>query len=232
MLYIVIQRSFYFLFSEIATVSFYTYAILTCLYFFFTAALDKIGLGQLYSVNAAAAAMQAAMQQHHAAAQAQQQQQAAAVAAAAAAAQQQNIGSSPHHPPPSPSHPHGTPHIPPPPSQLPHLSQGGGPPSSLASGPPSGGNSITNGPLSGPGAGNAVEAVSSPVVFDVASLVLYGTHAVPVRLKILLDRLFSVLNQEEVAEILKRFGWTLEDYQRGYILKVSDKYFCIIDLEC
>ena len=209
------------------TFKFYQNKVKLIFSFLFTAALDKIGLGQLYSVNAAAAAMQAAMQQHHAAAQAQQQQQAAAVAAAAAATQQQNMGSSPHHPPPSPSHLHGAPHIPPPPSQLPHLSQGGaaggGPPSSLTSGPPSGGNSITNGPLSGPGAGNAVEAVSSPVVFDVASLVLYGTHAVPIRLKILLDRLFSVLNQEEVAEILKRFGWTLEDYQRGYILKVSNK---------
>ena len=178
----------------------------------------------MYSVNAAAAAMQAAMQQHHAAAQAQQQQQAAAVAAAAAVAQHQAVGSSPHHPPPSPSHPHGSPHIPPPPSQLPHLSQGagGGPPSSLTTGPPSSGSNISNGPLCGPGVGNAVEAVSSPIVFDEASLVLYGTHAIPVRLKILLDRLFSVLNQEEVAEILKRFGWSLEDYQRGYILKVSD----------
>ena len=201
---------------------------ISSLVFHFSAALDKIGLGQLYSVNAAAAAMQAAMQQHHAAAQAQQQQQAAAVAAAAAAAQQQAVASSPHHPPPSPSHPHGGPHhIPPPPSQLPHLSQGGGggPPSSLTSGPPSlGGKDISNGPLCGPG-GGAVEAVSSPIVFDVASLVLYGTHAVPVRLKILLDRLFSVLNQEEVAEILKRFGWSLEDYQRGYILKVGGKIF-------
>ena len=173
--------------------------------------MDKIGLGQLYSVNAAAAAMQAAMQQHHAAAQAQQQQQAAAVAAAVA--QQHSVASSPHHPPPSPSYSHGTPHIPPPPPQLPHLSQGGGPTSA-------GGNNIGNGPLGGPGVGNAVEAVSSPIVFDVASLVLYGTHAIPVRLKILLDRLFSVLNQEEVAEILKRFGWSLDDYQRGYILKV------------
>ena len=189
--------------------------------FYLSAALDKIGLGQLYSVNAAAAAMQAAMQQHHAAAQAQQQQQAAAVAAAAAVAQQQAVASSPHHPPPSPSHLHGAPHIPPPPSQLPHLSQGGGgPPSSLTTGPPGGASNIANGPLCAPGVGNTVEAVSSPIVFDVASLVLYGTHAIPVRLKILLDRLFSVLSQEEVAEILKRFGWSLEDYQRGYILKV------------
>lgn len=66
-----------------------------------------------------------------------------------------------------------------------------------------------------------VEAVSPNIVFDVASLVLYGTHAIPVRLKILLDRLFSVLGQDDVIQILKGYGWTLEDYQRGYILKVS-----------
>ena len=66
-----------------------------------------------------------------------------------------------------------------------------------------------------------VEAVSPNIVFDVASLVLYGTHAIPVRLKILLDRLFSVLREEEVVQILKGYGWTLEDYQRGYIMKVS-----------
>ena len=65
-----------------------------------------------------------------------------------------------------------------------------------------------------------VEAVSPNIVYDVASLVLYGTHAIPVRLKILLDRLFSVLNQDDVIQILKGYGWTLEDYQRGYILKV------------
>ncbi|TMS23105.1 Zinc finger protein basonuclin-2, partial [Larimichthys crocea] len=40
-----------------------------------------------------------------------------------------------------------------------------------------------------------VEIVQSNVVFDISSLMLYGTQAVPVRLKILLDRLFSVLKQ-------------------------------------
>ena len=77
-----------------------------------------------------------------------------------------------------------------------------------------------------------VEAVSPNIVFDVASLVLYGTHAIPVRLKILLDRLFSVLSQDDVIQILKGYGWTLEDYQRGYILKVSLKknWFDIVQL--
>ncbi|XP_019640607.1 PREDICTED: zinc finger protein basonuclin-2-like isoform X2 [Branchiostoma belcheri] len=63
------------------------------------------------------------------------------------------------------------------------------------------------------------EIVQSNVVFDIASLVLYGTQATPIRLKILLDRLFSVLKQEEVLQILHGLGWTYEDYVRGYILQ-------------
>ncbi|XP_062243064.1 zinc finger protein basonuclin-2 [Platichthys flesus] len=74
-----------------------------------------------------------------------------------------------------------------------------------------------------------VEIVQSNVVFDISSLMLYGTQAVPVRLKILLDRLFSVLKQEEVLHILHGLGWTLRDYVRGYILqdtagKVIDRW--------
>ncbi|XP_030644162.1 zinc finger protein basonuclin-2 [Chanos chanos] len=74
-----------------------------------------------------------------------------------------------------------------------------------------------------------VEIVQSNVVFDISSLMLYGTQAVPVRLKILLDRLFSVLKQDEVLHILHGLGWTLRDYVRGYILqdaagKVLDRW--------
>ncbi|XP_078742059.1 zinc finger protein basonuclin-2-like isoform X2 [Lampetra fluviatilis] len=69
-----------------------------------------------------------------------------------------------------------------------------------------------------------VEIVQSNVVFDISSLMLYGTQAVPIRLKILLDRLFSVLKQEEVLQILHGLDWTLRDYVRGYILQdVSGK---------
>lgn len=50
---------------------------------------------------------------------------------------------------------------------------------------------------------------------------LYGTQAIPVRLKILLDRLFSVLKQEEVIQILNALDWTLQDYIRGYVLQVT-----------
>lgn len=65
-----------------------------------------------------------------------------------------------------------------------------------------------------------VEIVQSNVVFDISSLMLYGTQAIPVRLKILLDRLFSVLKQEEVLQILHALDWTLQDYIRGYVLQV------------
>ncbi|XP_066448768.1 zinc finger protein basonuclin-1 isoform X1 [Eleutherodactylus coqui] len=64
-----------------------------------------------------------------------------------------------------------------------------------------------------------VEIVQSSVVFDISSLILYGTQAIPIRLKILLDRLFSVLKQEEVIQILHSLDWTLQDYIRGYVLQ-------------
>ncbi|XP_075714183.1 zinc finger protein basonuclin-1 isoform X2 [Rhinoderma darwinii] len=64
-----------------------------------------------------------------------------------------------------------------------------------------------------------VEIVQSSVVFDISSLMLYGTEAIPIRLKILLDRLFSVLKQEEVIQILHSLDWTLQDYIRGYVLQ-------------
>ncbi|KAJ8343970.1 hypothetical protein SKAU_G00312990 [Synaphobranchus kaupii] len=67
--------------------------------------------------------------------------------------------------------------------------------------------------------GGQVEIVHSSVVFDICSLMLYGTQAIPVRLKILLDRLFSVLKQEEVLQILNALDWTLQDYIRGYVLQ-------------
>ncbi|XP_076337515.1 zinc finger protein basonuclin-2-like isoform X2 [Tachypleus tridentatus] len=64
-----------------------------------------------------------------------------------------------------------------------------------------------------------VEVVQPSVAFDIASLMLYGTQAIPIRLKIPLDRLFSVLQHEEVLHVLHGFGWNYEDYARGYILQ-------------
>ena len=42
----------------------------------------------------------------------------------------------------------------------------------------------------------------------------------PIRLKILLDKLFAKLSDDDVAQILRAFGWSREDYVQGYI-KVS-----------
>ncbi|XP_054569174.1 zinc finger protein basonuclin-1 isoform X2 [Eptesicus fuscus] len=64
-----------------------------------------------------------------------------------------------------------------------------------------------------------VEIVQYNVVFDISSLMLYGTQAIPVRLKILLDRLFSVLKRDEVLQILHALDWTIQDYIRGYVLQ-------------
>ncbi|XP_067301483.1 zinc finger protein basonuclin-2 [Pseudorasbora parva] len=66
-----------------------------------------------------------------------------------------------------------------------------------------------------------VEIVQIKVVFDISSLILFGTQAVPVRMKILLDRLFSVLTHTQVLNIIHTLGWTLRDYVRGYMLQDS-----------
>ncbi|XP_059384493.1 zinc finger protein basonuclin-2 [Carassius carassius] len=66
-----------------------------------------------------------------------------------------------------------------------------------------------------------VEIVQNNVVFDISSLILYGTQALPVRMKILLDRLFSVLTHTQVLNIIHTLGWTLRDYVRGYMLQDS-----------
>ncbi|KAK7132890.1 hypothetical protein R3I93_019213 [Phoxinus phoxinus] len=74
-----------------------------------------------------------------------------------------------------------------------------------------------------------VEIVHSNGVFDIGSLILFGTQALPVRMKILLDRLFSVLTHTQVLNIIHTLGWTLRDYVRGYMLqdcmgKVLDRW--------
>ncbi|XP_025761710.1 zinc finger protein basonuclin-2 [Oreochromis niloticus] len=77
-----------------------------------------------------------------------------------------------------------------------------------------------------------VEVALPGVVFDLSCLVLYGAQAIPVRLKVLLDRLYSILSPEQVGHILHTLGWNLGDYVRGYMLqfpngKVLDRWFMV-----
>lgn len=65
------------------------------------------------------------------------------------------------------------------------------------------------------------EQISPSIVFDIASLVLYDCQAIPIRIKFCLDRLFSPLQHDDVLQILHGFGWSYEDYARGYIIQVS-----------
>ena len=74
---------------------------------------------------------------------------------------------------------------------------------------------------SGPGADQTCRPTSGTAVYEVARPILQNCHAVPTKLKILLDRALSSLNQEEVLMIVTGCGWNLEDYQRGYKLKVG-----------
>ena len=77
-----------------------------------------------------------------------------------------------------------------------------------------------------------LDRVSPGMVIDVASLILGGFHAVPVKLKMLLDRLFSLLSPEEITAVLRGFGWSIQDYQRGYILKVGEPSAQHMNNEC
>ncbi|CAK6979714.1 zinc finger protein basonuclin-2-like isoform X2 [Scomber scombrus] len=77
-----------------------------------------------------------------------------------------------------------------------------------------------------------VEVALPGLVFDLSSLVLYGAQAIPVRLKIPLDRLYSILTPEQVGHILHTLGWSLGDYVRGYMLqypngKVLDRWLMV-----
>jgi len=64
-----------------------------------------------------------------------------------------------------------------------------------------------------------VRTTSATSVYEVARPILQGCHAIPTKLKILLDRALSALAQEEVLMIVSGCGWQLDDYQRGYKLK-------------
>ena len=66
-----------------------------------------------------------------------------------------------------------------------------------------------------------VRTTSATAVYEVARPILQGCHAIPTKLKILLDRALSALAQEEVLMIVSGCGWQLDDYQRGYKLKVT-----------
>ena len=57
-------------------------------------------------------------------------------------------------------------------------------------------------------------------IYEIVSLMLYGSQAIPIRLKILLDRLLSSFIQDDILKIISSFGWSLQDYARGYILMV------------
>lgn len=59
-------------------------------------------------------------------------------------------------------------------------------------------------------------------MFETMSMALLGCHAIPTRIKILLDRIWSSSRlQVDLTQFLLSFGWTLQDYSRGYMLTVS-----------
>ena len=68
-------------------------------------------------------------------------------------------------------------------------------------------------------------------VWTTAALVLKGYDAVPVELKILLDRLFATYHDSirlERRHRLAYLGWSEEEYERGYKIVVSQGAACVV----
>lgn len=63
---------------------------------------------------------------------------------------------------------------------------------------------------------NSTEQIQAESAYEIASLILYGTEALPIRLKILLDKVLSKLPTNEINLVLHHFGWTIEELQSGY----------------
>ena len=68
---------------------------------------------------------------------------------------------------------------------------------------------------------SGVESLTATAVLTLAHRILDRSHAVPTRLKILLDRALESLSLEEKNIILTSCCWNNEDYLRGYKLKVK-----------
>jgi hypothetical protein len=90
---------------------------------------------------------------------------------------------------------------------------------STGHGLPSSSSSSAIGSAAAPNADSA--AVSAASLLDIAGLILYGAQAVPIRLKVLLDRLMAGLPNDQVAQTLGAYGWNYDDYSRGYMLQVG-----------
>ena len=65
------------------------------------------------------------------------------------------------------------------------------------------------------------EEVQVSEVMDVAGLMLSDTDAIPVRLKLLLDRLLSSMSRDQTMRVLHACDWTYDDFCRGYKLQVT-----------
>jgi hypothetical protein len=66
-------------------------------------------------------------------------------------------------------------------------------------------------------------SVSLGVLYELGSLIFAenSVQAIPVRVKILFDRLLTQVETDEALKLLNSFGWSLQDYARGYILVVG-----------
>lgn len=68
---------------------------------------------------------------------------------------------------------------------------------------------------------DALDDTDDPAqISELTIAVLYGKDAVPIRIKIMLDRLLNQLPDEQSDAMLMSAGWRREDFDRGFIDEV------------
>lgn len=80
------------------------------------------------------------------------------------------------------------------------------------------------------GVSGGVRSLTPTSLLETAALVLFGRHAIPVRLKILLDRLLASVSDDQLLQILTALGWSRHEYTQGY-LKNAEWTKCSSDEE-
>jgi hypothetical protein len=68
---------------------------------------------------------------------------------------------------------------------------------------------------------NNMESNNAQYLSGILNPILQGHHAIPIHLKILIDKIIEHLDVTDVQKALQDTHWSVEDLQRGYILIVS-----------
>lgn len=68
---------------------------------------------------------------------------------------------------------------------------------------------------------NSAEPNNVQYLSSILNPIIRDAQAIPIRLKILVDKIIENLDVTDVQKVIQDSGWSVEDLQRGYILIVN-----------